>query len=178
MTPQGRYDMMDVMPTEDQENEWWDDGEPEDSGLRLDHEDLGTPWSDLHKGTRVRFKTMNFVKRGTVISIKKRSMRVLFDAHDTPTAIPDAKWYFVQARMGNKNEHLCAISTPALGPSRLSQRHPDEQHTELRMTPSEAAAYLGTDPKNIRRMIRSGRLKATRDGGRWVLLRSTVEKMR
>lgn len=172
--------MMDSMPTEEPGNEWWDDGEPADTGLRLDDEDLGTPWSNLHKGTRVRFKTMNFVKRGTIISIKKRSMKVLFDAHDRPTSIPDAKWYFVQARMGNKNEHLCAISTPEPERSRaaagLEGYHLRKPGTYV--SPAEAASLLGTDPKNIRRMIRSGRLEAMRDGGRWVIKREIVEAMR
>lgn len=172
--------MMTAVPTEEwQPTEWFDVGEPEDLGIRLDHEDIGLPWSNITPGkTRVRFKTMTTMRRGTVISVKKRSMLVRFDGFDKDTAIPDAKWYWCQARMGNINEHLVAINTPPLAPHRLSRRRPDEQEYPEggTVTPAEAANILGTDPKNIRRMIRNGKLRALRDGGRWVIPRTELAK--
>lgn len=167
---------MTPMPTEEwQPTEWFDDGEPA-MGIRLDPEDLGTPWSALHVGMRVRFKTQTFVKRGTITSVKKWSMLVRFDGHISDTAIPDAKWYYCQARMGNLNEHLVSIATPPV--STPTGKLPSGYKAGMSsMSPNEAAARLGTDPKNIRRMIRSGKLPATRQGGRWVVDRSDVEAL-
>jgi excisionase family DNA binding protein len=168
---------MTPVPTEDwRPTEWFDDGEPEDLGIRLDHEDLGTPWSNITPGkTRVRFKTPNSMRRGTVMSVKKRSMLVQFDGMSKPTAIPDAKWYYVQGRMGNLNEHLVTIATPA--PKAAAKLPTGFRAGMSWITPGEAAAILGTDPKNIRRMIRSGKLEARREGGRWALSRDMVEGM-
>lgn len=42
------------------------------------------------------------------------------------------------------------------------------------VTPHEAAELRDTDPRNIRRMIRTGRLPALRDGGRWLILRKDI----
>ena len=151
--------------------EWYDDTDPPERGIRLQEEDTCLPWSSLHPGLRVRWKTQTFVKRGTIVFIKKRTMVVRFDAHDRDTVIPDAKWYFVEGKVGNRNEHLVTISTPA--PERPSVV---ERHDEDVVSPREAAAILGTDPKNIRRMIRSGRLRALRDGGRWVIPRGSLDR--
>lgn len=42
------------------------------------------------------------------------------------------------------------------------------------VTPHEAAELRDTDPRNIRRMIRTGRMPAFREGGRWRILRKDV----
>lgn len=151
--------------------EWYDDSEPPDKGIKLQEEDTCLPWSSLHKGVRIRWKTQNFVKRGTIVSVQKRTMVVRFDSHDRDTVIPDAKWYFVEGKVGNLNEHLVTISTPAPEQSAAVQKlgNPDEY-----VSPREAASIMGTDPKNIRRMIRSGRIWAIREGGRWVIRRRDI----
>lgn len=155
--------------------EWYDDTEPEDRGIRLMEEDTCLPWSSLHSGLRVRWKTQTFLKRGTIVFIKKRTMVVRFDAHDRDTVIPDAKWYFVEGKVGNLNEHLVTISTPA--PERsaaaLEAIEFSSDNSDY-VSPREAASILGTDPKNIRRRIRQGSLKAERRGGRWVLKRQDL----
>lgn len=135
-------------------------------------EDTCLAWSDLHAGVRVRWKTQTFVKRGTIQSISKRSMTVLFDAHDKPTNIPDAKWYFVEGKIGNQNEHMVTISTPA--PERSAAALEASNGEGDYVSPGEAASILGTDPKNIRRKIRNGTIKAERLGGRWVIPRSSL----
>lgn len=169
---------MSRVKTEEGFTEWFDDSEPPFSGP-LHDEDLFKVWSDIQPGDRVRWKTPAFVKRGTVELVKKRSMVVLFDAHSRPTTIPDAKQYFVEGRLGNMENHLTVISTPP-NPNVKLNGAPRGFHTEGApddpISPAEAAAILGTDPKNIRRMIRSGKLRAMRDGGRWVLSRSEIER--
>lgn len=159
--------------------EWYDEGEPV-TDLKLDDEDLGLSWSSLGPGSRVRWQTPRFVKRGTVVSISKRSMTIHFDSHTKPTSLPDGKWYWVQGKLGNRQEHLVAISTPAPKTrkkhAQLSLEIPENPDDAI--TPAEAAAILGIDPKNIRRMIRSNRLRAHRIGGRWVMSRKDVEAHR
>lgn len=157
--------------------EWYDDTEPPDLGIRIHEEDTNKAWSDIQPGDRVRWKTQTFVKRGTVVTRGKRTISVLFDAHTKPTVVPDGKWYFVEGKVGNLNEHLVTISTPAPERSLVAMAHEGSKLAgrDTYVSPNEAAAILGTDPKNIRRMIRSGKLPAHREGGRWVLKRQDVE---
>lgn len=150
--------------------EWYDEGEPPDTGMKFLDEDTCLPWSSLYPGVRLRWTTPKFVKRGTLVSASKRTMVIHFDGHAKPTVIPDAKWYFVEGKVGNKNEHLVTISTPPLEVKRPESL---EGQDDL-VTPAEAAAYLGTDPKNIRRKIRNGTIRAYREGGRWVIRRDDL----
>lgn len=154
--------------------EWFDNSDP--PGYRLDNEDLDLDWSELQPGVRVRWKTPNFVRRGVITSLAGRSMTLRFDGFTEDTVIPDGKWYWVQAKLGNRQEHMIAIpsdpdqnvwdyldSCGELG---------DEPEGSDFITPSQAANIIGTDPKVVRRMIRTGTLPASRKGGRWVILRS------
>lgn len=152
--------------------EWYDEGEPPGPGMKFLEEDTCLAWADLHAGVRIRWKTQTFVKRGTIRSINKRTMVVRFDAHDKDTVIPDAKWYFVEGKVGNQNEHIVTISTPAPERSEVAERY--APGTNQYVSPTEAAHILGTDPKNIRRKIRNGTLKAERQGGRWVIRRGDL----
>lgn len=152
--------------------EWYDDTDPPERGIRLQEEDTCLPWSHLRPGLRVRWKTQTFVKRGTIVFVKKRTMVVRFDAHARDTVIPDAKWYFVEGKVGNQNEHLVTISTPA--PERSAAAEDFDPSGDDWVSPGEAASILGTDAKNIRRKIRSGSLKAKRHGGRWVIRRQDL----
>lgn len=175
---------MPPMTSEEGFTEWFDDGEPP-LGTPLHDEDVFKVWSDVQPGDRVRWKTPTFLKRGTLVTKNKRAMVVLFDAHSRPTTIPDAKWYFCEGRLGNLQEHLCIISTPPdpnvklNGDSRAAwYKTRQEQMGDIDdpITPAQAAAILGTDPKNIRRMIRTGKIRALRNGGRWVLSRKEIER--
>jgi excisionase family DNA binding protein len=96
-------------------------------------------------------------------------MTVLFDNHEQPTVIPDAKWYFVEGKLCNMNEHLVKINTPPPKKPKLTKKAKGKL-----VTPAQAADILGCDQKKIRRMIRSGKLPARREGGRWVILRSDL----
>lgn len=153
--------------------EWYDDTEPPDRGLRLQEEDTCKAWSDITPGDRVRWKTQTFVKRGTVIARHKRTIEVLFDSHSRPTVVPDGKWYFVEGKSGNLNEHLITISTPAPERSTAALAYSSDHDDDV-LSPAEVASIMGTDPKNIRRMIRAGKLPAFRQGGRWVLRRVDI----
>lgn len=44
------------------------------------------------------------------------------------------------------------------------------------MTPAEAAATLGTNEHSVRTLIRRGRLRATRVGGRWLITEDAVSE--
>lgn len=151
--------------------EWWDEGEPElKFGQPMDDEHVDMAYSQLYPGCRVRWTTPAFVKRGAVVKKQKRSLVVMFDDHTKTTAIPDAKWYFVEGKLGNKQEHLVAINTEA----KTVQRPKSVDNDASMVTPAQAANILGTDPKHIRRMIRSGKLKAHREGGRWLISRGDL----
>lgn len=151
--------------------EHYDHLEPPPMEVMFHEEDVDTAWSNLYKGQRVRWKTPQWVKRGEIVVIRGRSMRVQFDYHSTPTALPDAKWYFVQGKLGNKEEHLVAINSPK--PSSSDIQITDT--SQVYLTPQQAADAMGTDPKHIRRLIRSGKLAATRVGGRWAIPQKAIE---
>lgn len=169
-----------MAPTDGFLTEWYDDTEPPDRGIRLQEEDTCKAWSDIGRGDRVRWKTQTFVKRGTVVSRNKRTMVVRFDAHDSDTVIPDCKWYFVEGKLGNLNEHLVTISTPAPQRSLAAVKLEaiEDEDWDSHVSPTEAASIMGTDPKNVRRMIRTGRLPAKRLGGRWVIRRGDLNVQR
>ena len=157
--------------------EWYDDIDP--PGHKLDDEDLDLKWSELREGMRVRWKTPNWVRRGTISGIGRRFMLVWFDGFTEVTTIPDAKWYWVQAKLGNQQEHMVAIQgfsekealfalRYGIGPGKMAEVVLAETDW---ITPAEAANIIGCDSKVVRRMIRTGVLPATRRGGRWVILR-------
>lgn len=155
--------------------EWYDETDPPPMGKLFHTEDVDMPWSSIRVGDRVRWVTPNFVKRGQITVIAKRGMKVRFDHDNRDTVIPDAKWYFVQGKLGVANEHLVVISSPPpeFDKSEAVRELQSDEDT-VWLTPGEAANIMGTDPKNVRRMIRSGKLKASRVGGRWVIDRDSI----
>ena len=61
---------------------------------------------------------------------------------------------------------LTADRTKAMGVALAGQRDDDEVDVEeLEVTTIRAAAILGFHPEHVRRLIRSGRLRARRSGG-------------
>jgi len=130
-------------------------------------------WSDLYPGVRVRWSTPAFIKRGVIRLVKGRSMKVRFDGHDKDTIIPMARWYFYEGKAGNLTEHLVVINTKAprqpKSPALAAAAKALEAGKKNLISPAQAANILGVDSKAVRRMIRAGKLKATQQGGRWVL---------
>lgn len=138
-------------------------------------EDLDCAWSDLHVGMRVRWITPTFVRRGTIVRIKGKGMEVQFDGLDRRTQIPDAAYYYANGKTGNAEEHLMAITGSAPKASKIKV---DGIKRGDAITPKEAANILGVDVKGLRRMIRSGKVPAEREGGRWVLSRLKVQAVK
>lgn len=130
------------------------------------HEVIDMAWSDLHQGLRVRFATPRFIKIGTVVKIKGRGMRIQFDGEPRLTTIPDAKWYFVEGKAGNKEEHLVVVDAPT--PTKALQRTPKGSWEFIPV--SEAAQTFGVDAKTIRRWLRSGKVKGHQaNGSTWMV---------
>lgn len=152
--------------------EWYDDSEPPPPFAKFLDEDIIVPWSQLSKGQRVRWHTPQFQWRGTIQLVKGRSMVVRFD-HGKVVTIPDAKWYFVQGRLGNIQEHLIPINSQA--PEGASSEAVEvELESGDWLTPAQASYITGEDAKNIRRKIRNGTYTSKRVGGRWVVARESL----
>lgn len=150
--------------------------------MKFSDEDVDCAWSDLHPGRRIRWSTPTFVRRGTILRIKNRALAVMFDGMPRETIIPDARWYYAQGKLGNINEHLVAINSPApkklklkkLGKEKLGKTFGVAAGDAL-IGPTEAANILGIDQKALRRRLRNGQLKGEQtEGGRWVLRRSDI----
>lgn len=169
-TPSERYrllgeSILDGMRNMRHQFEWPHHNDPEATDLA---------WSEIVPGTRIRWVTPAFVRRGTVISREQRSVVAQFDGLDKKTTIPDAKWYFIEWRHGRTDEHLVSISTPAPKYRRVKSEKRGKPSDAL-ITPAEAAAILGTDSKTIRRKLRSGSIKGERtDSGSWLVDRRSL----
>lgn len=134
-------------------------------------------WSELRVGHRVRWIMPAFVKRGTITFIQKRSMKVWFDGDDRETTIPDAKEYFVMAKQGRTDYALARLAQDRV----FILKSPDTVREELvgqvvqKMDVAAVAAYLGTNPKEVRRKLRQGKIKGYRENGHWYVNREDLK---
>lgn len=125
---------------------------------------VGLPWSSIHEGLRVRWVTPRFVKRGTVVERKDRALKVRFDGEDRDTAIPDARWYYTQHRMGDKENGLVVIEDDGT-------RHPAKDRpvsdADDDLSVADAAALFGVEPKRLRSLLRSSKVAGWQRRGQW-----------
>lgn len=119
------------------------------------HEELAKEWDAVEPGDRVRWATPRFIKIGTVITRRGRSMKVAFDGEYRDTILPDGQWYFEQwLYHHNKEEHLVVVRAP--NPTRTKLKEP-EVGVDM-MNVREAAVLFGVSAKDIRRWLRAGRV--------------------
>lgn len=132
--------------------------------------DVECAWSDIGKGIRIRWMTPRFHKVGTVIERKDRSLRVMFDGDSSNTVIPDARWYFVQRRRGDRENQLCAVKRSVRQQRTRASRRSLPASDESLITASQAAKDFGVEPKDLRRWLRQGKVFGTQqDNGRWLV---------
>jgi excisionase family DNA binding protein len=100
----------------------------------------------------------SFVKVGQVVRKEGISVLVQFQGHAEPTAIPDAYMYWHPTPPAGASLVLTKVSAPKVEVSPA-----DGPSVSVR----QAAALLGVTSKDVRRMLRSGRLTGTRKGRSW-----------
>lgn len=109
--------------------------------------------------------TPTFVKYGKIVTKRKRSLRVQFDEEPRTTVIPDALWYYNQYKVGDKENSLVVWDGPAQG-SPITIAATGE--TEL-LPAAQAAAEFGVKVKDLRRWLRSGKVKGHQRQGLWLV---------
>lgn len=127
-------------------------------------EEYDAAWSDYYEGCRVRFKTPNFVKIGTVLKRKGASMRIQFDGEAKDTVLPDARHYALRYKAGDRDEYLVMVKG-ADAPTKTETL--EDEGTDLVDVP-HAANLFGVAQKDLRRWLRSGKVKGHQaQDGRW-----------
>lgn len=129
-------------------------------------------WSDVDKGERVLWWIGDHVKIGTVLARKGISLKVHFDGDIRPTNIPNARSYFAAHRMGKKHESLYCVK-PTM---RIKGRTPKEPKKKSRpastldgdlIRSSEAVHTYGITGKELRRLLRNGKVLGLQEEGHW-----------
>lgn len=109
--------------------------------------------------------TPSFVKYGEIVGVAKRDLKVQFDGESRPTAIPNAKWYYVQHKLGDKENGLSVWDGPG-GHSIDLRPDTDGEHW---LPAAEAAHAFGVKVKDLRRWLRAGKVKGHQRQGLWVV---------
>lgn len=129
-------------------------------------------WSDLYPGLRVRWLTPTFVKHGTIVKIKGRSMRVKFDGEARETVIPDARWWFVQGKAKDPENGLAVWNGETRGHTHL----PPEAVEDDLMSTTEAVGRFGVTAKELRRWLRGGKVRGHQLQGTWLVDGQSLER--
>jgi hypothetical protein len=122
----------------------------------IEEDPLHPDFVTLQPGDWVQTLTPTSLKTGQVLKRKGRSLLVLYQAQDKPTAHPDAEAYFSNPVPGE------------WGMIKVEPQHRLSAPTSHTMTVRQAAAKLGTDTKTIRRKLRSGELRGKQKEGKWI----------
>ena len=133
-------------------------------------------WSDISPGDFMRWATPRFIKYGRVIKRDGNGMTLQFIEDANVRVIPQAKWYFCQAKMygPDAEEHLVCIDYSEWfnGPPVEPFVPPSYDDS---VTVNDACEILRMDPKQLRRHIRRGRIEAHKDlEGRWMIDRDML----
>lgn len=138
---------------------------------------IGSKWREVTIGARVRWTTPSFVKRGTVTFRAGTSMKVWLDGDDKETVIPWARDYWDQYRKGRSDYGLVDIEggkKTVIVTAPGGNSDPAIHRTINILDVAAIANLLGTDEKNVRRKLRSGKLKGFREGGHWYMMRKDM----
>lgn len=118
-------------------------------------------WIGLCPGDWVMWVMPDFVKVGQVDYVQGISIVIHFQGHPQNTIIPDGYQYWDPTPSDPIPVHTL---TRTVRPKHLIEA----PKSSSQMTVKQAAAFLGTQPKEIRRMLRAGQLKGRREAGSWV----------
>lgn len=136
-------------------------------------------WSNIQVNQFVRWATPRFIKYGRVLKIGGTSLMVQFIEDARPTAIPDAKWYFVEGKRDPQaEEHLVCIDyqTWYNGPPTQPFIPPHSTSGQF-ISVAEACELIRMDPKQLRRHIRRGVIPAEKRDDRWVIDREALQSI-
>lgn len=136
-------------------------------------------WSDLQAGDTIRFATPRFIKHGRVLTHKagSDSLLVQFFGEHQPRGIPNARWYFVQAKLKGPDceEHLvCVEYSPLQLEPEPEILQTDNAHDQW-ISVQAACEMIQMEAKQLRRFIRRGVIPAHKKDDRWLIHR---EKLR
>jgi hypothetical protein len=136
---------------------------------------INTKWKDVRVGSCVRWTTPTFVKRGTVTFKKGVSMRVWLWGDDKETVIPLAREYWTGHSQYGMVELEQVKGRPVFvtAPGTSSPVIGEVLNT---LNVDQIANILGTNPKDVRRKLRSGKLKGYREEGHWYMRRKDLPK--
>lgn len=140
-------------------------------------------WRDLQAGHRVRWTTPAFVKRGTITQIAKWSISIWVDGDNKETVLPMGREYWMSAMEGREDYALVRIAGKANDLPFLVTAPGGSKEVDARanaaldkLSIAAVASILGTDQKNVRRKLRSGKLKGFREDGHWYMHRKDIPK--
>jgi hypothetical protein len=127
-------------------------------------------WHEVREGTRVRFTTPSFVKRGVVLSRERWSMVVRFDGEDRDTTLPYARRYWEDHEQGRRDWGLCAVRGESPPPT------PPRPRTDADwIKATEAATEYGVTAKQLRNWLRQGKIRCGHTkAGIWVVDRISL----
>lgn len=97
----------------------------------------------------------DFVRRGRVVHVNGFSMTVRWVGDDEEKVLPWAGYYLENGWLELVEAPADALQLPASGASGLVEV-------------AQAAAMLGMTTKQVRAMLRSGKLRGERSDGRWL----------
>lgn len=117
-------------------------------------------WHAICPGDWVMWVMPHFVKVGQVEYREGISIVIKFQGDLEPTVLPDGYMYWDPMPPTPAPEYT-------LHPTH-EPKHRVEAAVGPEMTVRQAAAKLGTTPKDVRRMLRSGQLRGRREDGKWV----------
>lgn len=105
-----------------------------------------------------------FVKTGQIVTASRTSLVVQFQAHPTPTVIPDAHQYWDNAAQYTADAGVAPYTITPCSAPRAILGAPDGSTCSV----AQAVAILGSTGKDVRRLLRAGQLEGRQEDGRWV----------
>lgn len=116
-------------------------------------------WHELVPGDWLIWAMPDFVKVGRLDHKQGISLAIEFQGHAVPTVLPDAYQYWEPDPGAQLAPYMLRITDPP--------RLRVDAATGETMSVRQAAALLGCGPKDVRRMLRSGKLEGEKKGGSW-----------
>lgn len=127
-------------------------------------------WHMLVPGTWLIWAMPDFVKIGRLDHKQGISLVIEFEGHPVPTVVPDAYQYWEPDPLAELAPYMLRITTPP--------KHRVAPATGDFLSVRQVAALLGCGPKDVRRMLRSGKLEGRQKEGSWAgVTTASVERL-